>query len=286
MSDTKDEQGENASTYIVQDRSNQDEMMRLEVQDRMVTGGMGGVLPELADLTGLRRVLDVGCGTGGWLIEMAQTYPIEKLVGVDINGKVIAYARAQAESLALDGRVEFQTMDALRALEFPDASFDLVNQRAATSWLTTREWNKILQEYQRVTRPGGIIRITEFGGVESNSPALSKLLDINRKAFYNSGHFFTDDYDWVTGEVVRLLTVHGLQDVKSRVHTLVYRAGTDAHQSFVDNIVLWFRVGLPFYERWTDVPGDYEQVYQQALREIQEPGFVARWMLLTAWGRK
>lgn len=105
-------------------------------------------------------VLDVGCGAGGWLIETAKTYPhIKKLVGVDISDKMLAYPRVQAQAQQLDGRVEFQAMDALRILEFPPASFDLVNQRLGNSWLRTWEWKKILLEYQRVTRPGGIIRI-------------------------------------------------------------------------------------------------------------------------------
>lgn len=285
MSDSKDEQREYASTYIVQDRGNLDEMTRLEVQDKMVTTGMGGVLPELADPMSLRRVLDVGCGTGGWLIETALTYPtIEKLVGADISSKLTAHARAQAEAQHLDGRVAFQTMDALRILEFPASSFDLVNQRAAASWLRRWEWTKILLEYQRVTRSGGIIRLTEFGGVESNSPALSKLLDMNAKAFYQSGHFFTESNDGVTGELVHLMTQHGIEEVQNRVHTLVYQAGTDAHHSFSDNIALWFRVGLPFYQKWTNVPTDYQQIYQQALKEIQQPDFVATWTLLTVWG--
>ena len=149
------------SAYFVQDRSNLEEVTRLEIQDKMITAGMGGVLPELADPTSLRRVLDVGCGTGGWLIEMAKIYPtIEKLVGADISGKMMEYARTQAAAQQLDRRVEFQTMDALRMLEFPLSSFDLVNQRLGASWIRHWEWRKLLIEYQRVTRPGGIIRIT------------------------------------------------------------------------------------------------------------------------------
>src|SRR5712691_9601457 len=81
-----DPREEYASTYIVQDRSNQEEMTRLQIQDQMVTTGMGGVLPEQSDPTVFQRVLDVGCGTGGWLIQAAQTYPsMTKLLGVDIS---------------------------------------------------------------------------------------------------------------------------------------------------------------------------------------------------------
>lgn len=73
MSDPIGPQQERTTPYIVQDRSSQDELQRLEIQDKMITNGMGGVLPELPDPTTLRRVLDVGCGTGGWLIELART---------------------------------------------------------------------------------------------------------------------------------------------------------------------------------------------------------------------
>ena len=66
---------EHSSTYIVQDRSNQEELARVRIQGQMITTCMGGVLPEQPDPHRFKRVLDVGCGTGEWLIEMAKTYP-------------------------------------------------------------------------------------------------------------------------------------------------------------------------------------------------------------------
>ena len=59
---------EHSGTYFVANRSDEDELMRLQIQDQLLTDGMGGVLPEQADPTIFERVLDVGCGTGGWLI--------------------------------------------------------------------------------------------------------------------------------------------------------------------------------------------------------------------------
>ncbi len=277
---------ENPSTYVVQDRDNQEEMTRLEGQDKMLTTGMGGVLPELTDPTSLRGVLDVGCGTGGWLMETARTYPtIERLVGGDISGKMLAYARAKAAALGLDGRVQFQTMDALRVLEFPGASFDLVNQRAGVSWLRTWDWTKLLLEYRRVCRPGGIIRITEPNiSFEGNSPALKKLNNIFVETFYRSGRLFMPSSDGLTSELVRLMTQHAIQDVQTRVHTLIYRAGTENWRDFYEDSAIWYRVGLPFFQKWTRVPSDYQEIYQQALKEMQQPDFVAVTTLLTAWG--
>jgi ubiquinone/menaquinone biosynthesis C-methylase UbiE len=272
----------------VQDRGNLDEMTRLDIQDKMLTTAMGGVLPELTDPSSLQSVLDVGCGTGGWLMETARSYPaIKRLVGADISTQMMEFARARAKAQQLDGRVQFQTMDALRILEFPEASFDLVNQRLGQSWLRTWEWKKILMEYTRVCRPGGIVRIAESNtNGEYNSPALEKLNNIALEVFYNSGRLWTLSSDGLTSQLVRLLTEHGLLDVKSRVQTLVYRAGEASGQSFYEDTARLFRLFLPFFQKWTRIPSDYDEIYQQALKEMQQPDFVARWTWVTAWGTK
>ncbi len=279
---------EHESTYVVQDRTNREDIIRLEIQDKMMTAVMGGVLEGVGDPTLLRRVLDVGCGTGGWLTEVAKTYPtIEKLVGVDISCTMVKYARGETEALALDERVEFRTMDALRILDFPEASFDLVNQRAGLSWLRTWEWSKVLLEYQRVTRSGGIIRITEGNvDVESSSPALTALWDICLEAWYRSGRLFTRGGDGVTGKLVSLMAQYGIQDVQYRVYTPVYQAGTVEHQTFYEDMRYTFHVLLPFLQKWVNVPSNYEEIYQQALKEMQHADFAATGTLLTAWGTR
>src|SRR5215469_4245704 len=88
--------GELQSTYFVQNRRNKEEMARLTIQDEMLTTSMGGVLPEQADPTVFRHVLDVGCGTGGWAIEAAKIYPAMSLVGIDISDRMIEYANERA----------------------------------------------------------------------------------------------------------------------------------------------------------------------------------------------
>src|SRR5712691_5981421 len=110
---------EQPSTYVVQDRELKDELVRLTIQDRLVTAMMDGPLPEQPDPTVFRRVLDIGCGPGGWAVEAAQAYSTMSLVGIDISQRMIDYARTQAEAQHVADRVEFYVMDALRALEFP-----------------------------------------------------------------------------------------------------------------------------------------------------------------------
>jgi tRNA G46 methylase TrmB len=87
MSSSPDPRREHPSTYVVHDRSNQEELIRLQVQGQMFTASMGGVLPEQPDPTIFHRILDGGCGTGEWLIEAAQTYP-SLILGIGIDASI------------------------------------------------------------------------------------------------------------------------------------------------------------------------------------------------------
>jgi ubiquinone/menaquinone biosynthesis C-methylase UbiE len=286
MSMSSNPQKEQPSTYFVQDRDNKDEMRRLDVHGRMVTASMGGVLPEQSDQASFQRVLDVGCGTGSWILETAKTYPgISSLVGVDISSKMIEYARSWAKAEQVSERVEFRVMDALRMLEFPPRYFDLVNQRFALGWLRTWDWPKILEEYQRVARPGGVVRMTEPDWLaETSSSAFSHLQELGLKAFYQAGYSFTPKSDGLTSELPRLLSQHGLKHVQTRAFTVEYRAGTQEWEDFYRDMELFFRTSQPFLHKWMRLPEDYETIRQQALSEMQQPDFVAKGRMVTVWG--
>ncbi|HTK06813.1 MAG TPA: class I SAM-dependent methyltransferase [Ktedonobacteraceae bacterium] len=276
---------EQPSTYFVQDRASQEELSRLQVLDQMFTVGMEGVLSEQPDPTVFPHVLDVACGTGGWLIELAKTTPTcTRLVGIDVSRTFVEYARAQAEAAGVSDRVEFHVMDALRMLEFPDHSFDLVNHRSASSWLRTWDWPKLLQEYQRMVREGGVVRVTEPSWWVSASPALTRHSALSLQAAHRAGYFFTSTGEGVTSELVRLLELHGLHDVHTHTYHLHYRVGTPEWQYFFENLKFGMRTMVPFLRKWAHVPEDYEELCQQAQSEMQQPDFVANMSLLTAWG--
>src|SRR5260370_35310656 len=125
---------DNPSNYFVEDRSSNPEMIRLMIQDRTITEGVGGPLSEQADHASLHRIIDIGCGPGGWLLETAFRYPHVELTGIDISWRMIEHARAEEQSRKLSDRVEFLVMDALRLLDFHDGSFDLVNATPVSSF--------------------------------------------------------------------------------------------------------------------------------------------------------
>jgi len=288
MSQPVDPQREQPSTYFVEDRSNQAEMIRLQVQDQMITDGMGGVLPEQPDPTRFERVLDIGCGTGHWLIEAAKTYPTMKLlIGVDISSSILRYAREQAAAQHVADRVEFHLMDALRMLEFPHNFFDIVNLRYGMSWLRTWDWPKLLQEAKRVIRPGGIIRLTESDyDADESYPSLKRLTGLFVQVFYHTGHLFAPDKDGIISYLAQLLQRAGYQDIQTCSHRLEFRAGTLGGQRFAEDVKLIFQTAVPFFRRWTHLPDNYEEIYQQMLQEVQRQDFVQTSTLLTAWGTR
>ncbi|MGE5578910.1 MAG: class I SAM-dependent methyltransferase [Bacillota bacterium] len=98
---------------------------------RQIHPGVFRNLVENGPVTKDRSVLDVGCGTGNYLVALARATGC-KGFGIDPSGEMLAKARVQAEAaealaqgagagLALSFRV-----GSAQTLEFPDACFDLV----------------------------------------------------------------------------------------------------------------------------------------------------------------
>lgn len=276
-----------SGTYFVQDRQNAEELTRLVDQDRLVTASMGGILPEQAEPSAFQRVLDVACGSGGWVMEAAQTYPEMSLVGIDVNRRMIEYAREQASAQHIDDRVAFHVMDALSILDFPDASFDLVNLRFAVSFIRTWEWPKVLGELLRIVRPGGVVRLTDQEVIhQSTSPGAMQFCDMLLCALFRSGHLFAQESTGLTAQLAALLSDCGFQQVQTRAYALEYRGGTREGQVYIEDGAHVFRTLRPFIQKWGCLSKDYDALQQQTLEELYRPDFYATWHLLTAWGMR
>jgi ubiquinone/menaquinone biosynthesis C-methylase UbiE len=274
------------STYFVRDKEKREELRRLTVQGRMLTMAMGGPLPEQADPTIFRNVLDMACGPGDWVIDAASTYPTMSLVGIDISQLMINYASAQAGIQRLTGRVAFRVMDVLGALDFPNASFDLVNMRLGVSFMRTWDWPKLLNESWRILRPGGTLRLTDSVATqESNSAAVTELFEMFMHALFQAGHLFTHESTGLTAHLARLLTQYGYQQVQTKPYALEFRAGTPEGQTYYEDLK-HFHTIRPFLLKWGIRGEDFEKVYQQALKDAQQSDFWLIWHLLSAWGIK
>ncbi|QBD83149.1 class I SAM-dependent methyltransferase [Ktedonosporobacter rubrisoli] len=279
-------------TYYVQDRKSLQELERLTIQGQMMTREMGGLLPEQEDPSRFQRVLDIACGPGEWIIEMARTYPHMTLIGVDISSSMIEYAREQARVQHVDDRVEFLVMDALLILEFPAVFFDLVNLRCCVGFMRTWDWPKMISEMRRVTRSGGIVRVAdaeaEAGHTRNACPALTQFSTLFCQALYEAGHLFEAVPSGLTAHLVPLLQRHGCRNVQTRTSPMIYQAGEPSGEAFYRDMKRAFQTLRPFILKWSGKPqkDEYESLCQQALEEIQGSDFYNTWNMHTAWGIK
>jgi len=99
------------------------------------------------------RVLDVACGTG---MNFQYLPEADEIIGVDISGEMLEFARDEATELDQD--VELQQMNAQR-LSFEADSFDHVISSLSTC--TFPEPIEALNEMGRVCKASGQIRLLE-----------------------------------------------------------------------------------------------------------------------------
>jgi ubiquinone/menaquinone biosynthesis C-methylase UbiE len=257
--------------------------------DKIVTNGMGGTLAERPDLSGIQAILDLGCGAGGWALEVAREHPDTQVTGIDISRAMIQFAQAQAISRDY-GNASFMVMDVKQPLVFEDASFDLVNERTLYGVMAPGEWPQLLAECKRILRPGGIVRLTELEAPVTTSPALNQLWYFHTKAFYKLGRSFSVDelHVGINPVLKRLLRDAGFQNIKHQGHDIDISAGTADFEGFFRHFVYVFELAKPFLlsvEGLTTAQ-EYDRVYQQMQAEMLASDFCGLWTYVTAWGEK
>jgi ubiquinone/menaquinone biosynthesis C-methylase UbiE len=104
------------------------------------------------------HLLDVGCGTGGPTLHVANVSGC-RATGIDVNAEGITRANALAASLGLADRVKFQEHDASQPLPFPATAFEAVICLDAIGHLPDR--SAVLTEWARVLKPGGRLVFTD-----------------------------------------------------------------------------------------------------------------------------
>ncbi len=283
---TTDTPGEN--TYVL-DSESPAEMARLINLDRITTKAMGGPLAGLPDPSTFHYILDLACGPGGWVLDVAFDHPDIEVAGVDISKIMIDYANARARTQKLPN-ASFGIMDITQPLDFSDNTFDLINARFLAGVLRRDAWTQFIVECTRILRPGGILRLTEpiDTGV-SNSPALERLQALGRQMLWRAGYTFSvDGFAYgLTHMLPRLLREAGYHNIQHRAHALEFSAGTegwiDVYQNWL--VLLELTKGL-YVKMGLATQEDADNLHQQAIIEMQQNTFCGMWHFMSVWGQK
>jgi len=109
-------------------------------------------IPQMLRLEPDSSVLELGCGSGGYALYVANKVGCS-VVGLDINASGVQNANHLASTSGLTERVRFDQCDASKSLPFDDKTFDAVFSNDVLCHLPGRD--KVLCEMFRVLKPSG-----------------------------------------------------------------------------------------------------------------------------------
>lgn len=121
-------------------------------QTSWVTTEESKEIPQLLDLRTSSSVLELGCGSGGYALHLAERVGC-RLVGLDINAPGIRNANQLALERGLASQARFEQCDVSNNLPFEDKAFDAIFSNDALCHIRGR--SVVLGEMFRILKPGG-----------------------------------------------------------------------------------------------------------------------------------
>ncbi|CAG8539533.1 1610_t:CDS:2 [Ambispora gerdemannii] len=147
----------NSEYFVANDGEEADRLRRYHDALKTIWGGLFHS-PIEEKLKKGARVIDLGCGTGTWLLDMSRHYPKSHFIGIDFSPIF--------PTENLPPNVEFIQYNILDGLPFTDSNFDFVHQKFMVAAFTQAQWKeKVIPECLRLTRPGGWIEFVESDAI-------------------------------------------------------------------------------------------------------------------------
>lgn len=264
------------------------EITRLLEQDKILTQATGHLIPEEIDISSMEQVLDIGCGPGGWALDVAFTYPHLQVQGIDINSTMVNFANARARSQYLNNAT-FLFKDARNQFETDDNTIDFVNARTIFVFMDRQSWPSLIAECLRILKPGGILCITEAEVVISNSLAMQQLNRFLSQLLYTQGRTFSADGHsfGVAFMLKKLLMNAGFENIRDKAFSLDASYGSYAHYNACKDGELFFQIIKPYLVASGLVEeAEFERLYYEMIIDTLSDDYTCITFGLSAWGQK
>lgn len=216
------------------------------------------------------HVLDAGCGGGSYLPWLAELVgPTGRLSALDLDEANVAVVQDRIGAWRLPCPVEARVGD-LFALPYPDATFDALWCANTSQYFSDEAVARLLDEFRRVVRPGGLIAIKEYDTYPVRLLPAPLTLFWHYAEVWKAQQRTSIRSGWSTTELGACLRRAGMSDIRQRTF-LIERFGplVEVDRRYIGEVLAAFATialslngagGFPAAERdlWRDLArGDY-----------------------------
>ncbi len=233
------------------------------------------------------RILDVGCGWGGFALFLARNYDVE-VTGVALAPDQIAFCKERAEAEGLADRVKFELMD----YRDVSGSFDRISSVGLLEHVGTPHYPQFYAHTHRLLTPEGVMlshccgRAGPPGHTDAwtrkyifpggYSPALSELVTESEKAGWQvmdveamRFHYCYTLEEWYRRTVMHRAEIEALYDEQFYRMWLFYLAG--AEQSFRHGTMVNWQILYVKDRAAIPMTRDYIETEAARLRAAEAP---------------
>ncbi|KAI7855347.1 hypothetical protein BDC45DRAFT_505987 [Circinella umbellata] len=221
------------------------------------------------------RVLDIACGTGIWILEMASEFPQAQFYGIDLSTMYPADIKPL--------NTHFCQGDVLNGLPYMDNYFDFVHMSLVYNCFSFEDRKKLLNEIRRVLKPGGYVEFRDVDPVVRNPGPYT--IEYT-KPFSQLMHDKLDvDITWAVNMCEHVQKFAGMTDLHHQMVSINFVSSSKLSTTFITALLAEWESYRAFgMEAYNLTPEEYGKVIQTIVEESKKQRSYLNYIM--CWGRK
>ncbi|GAN03832.1 type 11 methyltransferase [Mucor ambiguus] len=222
------------------------------------------------------RVLDIACGNGTWILEMATEFPESQFHGIDIL--------ANYPTTVKPANTFFCQHDILhpKGLPYPDDYFDYIHMRQVYSCFSEQDWVTVMKEIKRLLKPGGYVELRDIDPMLNNMGPITSRFFAKFPLMMKKWHGV--NILWARHMFDIMNDVGDMADTHIQVNALQFGLPGPIGNMIQNSLRLALKSFRLFFETHNSLPDrDYDKVIDDIIEETSK--YRSYFNYYCCWGR-